>query len=117
MDITGVPLDQFGTTYPRGGGSTARIANNTLSSNNFLFCPADWVSPNIASVSGNISAITMPLMNKFLNATTEALMAHVDLGYDDLCVGYNLFEGCKDRNYAYRHTKAKPTTHRIKFVT
>jgi hypothetical protein len=124
MDIMGVLLEQFGATSQRGGVSTARTANSTLSSTDSLFCPADWVSPKNASVSDDISAITMPLMDKFPNATTEALMAHGDLRYDDIqvgnkgaCLNYSLFGGCKDQNCAYRHTKAKPTADRIKFVT
>ena len=123
MDIMGVPLKQFGATHPRGGG-TASTASSTLSTTDSLFKPVDWVSPKNASVSDDISAVTMPLLDKFPNATTEALMAHGDLRYDDIrvgnkgaCLNYNLFGACKDRTCAYRHTKAKPTADRIKFVT
>jgi hypothetical protein len=69
MDIMGVPLEQFGATHPRGGG-TASTANSTLSTTDSLFRPADWVSPKNASVSDDISAVTMPLLDKFPNATT-----------------------------------------------
>jgi hypothetical protein len=75
-------------------------------------------------VADNISTITMPMLQKFPNATAEALMAHGDLQYDDICIGnkgaclnYNLLGICKDRTCSYRHSKAQPTLERIKTVT
>jgi hypothetical protein len=120
----GVPLDQFGAKHRAGGASTANTADSTISSADSLFRPADWVSPTNPSVADDISAVTMPLLGKFPNATAEALMAHGDLRYDDIrvgnkgaCLNFNLLGICKDRNCSYRHAKAKPTAERIKVVT
>jgi hypothetical protein len=123
MDIMGVPLEQFGATNPRGDASTNRTADSTLLSGNSLFRPAEYVSHKNSSISDDISAITTPLVEKFPHATTEALMAHGDLQYDDIrignkdtCLNYNLFGVCKDKTCSYCHAKAKPTAERIKAV-
>jgi hypothetical protein len=125
MDIMGVPLEQFGAQHPRGSGGTLSTADSTLSSNSNdqLFKPADWVTPKNNSVADDISALTMPLLEKFPHATAEALMAHSDLRYDDIrignkgaCLNYNLLGVCKDRSCSYRHSKAQPTPERIKLV-
>ena len=65
----------------------------------------------------------MPMLQKFPNATTEALMAHGDLRYDDIrignkgaCLNYNLLGVCKDRSCSYRHSRAQPTPERVKTV-
>jgi hypothetical protein len=77
IDIMGVPLDQFGAHHPRGGtGGTASTDDSTLSSKGDLFRPADWVTPKNPSVADDISAVTMPMLQKFPNATADALMAH-----------------------------------------
>jgi hypothetical protein len=88
-----------------------------------MFRPAEWVTQKNPSVSDDISAVTMPLIEKFPNATTEALMAHSDLRYDEIrvgnkgaCLNYNLFGVCRDKSCSYRHTKAKPTQERINAV-
>jgi hypothetical protein len=124
MDIMGVPLEQSGATHPRGDASTNRTADSTLSSGDSLFRPAEYISHKNSSISDDISAITTPLVEKFPYATTEALMAHGDLRYDDIrignkgaCLNYNLFGVCKDKTCSYCHTaKAKPTAERIKAV-
>jgi hypothetical protein len=97
----GVPLDQFKATHPRGSGSandTLPTTHSTVSSGGSLFCPAKWVNQKNTSVANNISAITMPLIKNFPNATAESLMAHGNLRYDNICAGnkgtclnYNLF--------------------------
>jgi hypothetical protein len=125
MDIMGVPLEQFGAQHPRGSGGTLGTADSTLSSNsNDMFKPADWITPTNNNVADDISALTMPLLEKFPHATAEALMAHSDLRYDDIrignkgaCLNYNLLGICKDRGCSYRHSKAQPTPERIKAVT
>jgi hypothetical protein len=122
LDIMGVPLEQFGGQHPLGG--TVGTADSTLSSHSdSLFRPADWVTPKNPNVADDISAITMPLLSKFPHATTEALMAHGDLRYDDIrignkgaCLNYNLLGVCKDRSCSYRHSKGQPTPERIKLV-
>jgi hypothetical protein len=124
LDIMGVPVTQFGASHPRGDGSTHVTADSTISSGESLFRPAEWVTQKNTSISDDISAVTMPLIEKFPNATTEALMAHSDLRYDDIrvgnkgaCLNYNLFGACKDKSCSYRHAKAKPTQERINSVT
>jgi hypothetical protein len=125
MEIMGVPLDQFGAQHPRGGSNgTASTDDSTLSSKENLFRPADWVTPKNPGVADDISAVTMPMLQKFPNATAEALMAHGDLRYDDIrignkgaCLNYNLLGICKDRTCLYRHSRAQPTPERIKAVT
>ncbi len=126
MDITGVPLGQFGAKHRRGSGGNISTADSTLSSNSNdqLFKPADRVTPKNNSVADDISALTMPSLEKFPHATAEALMAHSDLRYDDIrignkgaCLNYNILGICKDRSCSYRHSKAQPTPERIKLVT
>jgi hypothetical protein len=94
-----------------------------LSSGDSLFRPTKYVSHKNSSIADDISAITTPLVETFPHATTEALMTHGDLQYDDIrignkgaCLNYNLFGVCKDKACSYRHAKAKPTTERIKAV-
>ena len=62
------------------------------------FAPAEYVSHKNTSIADDIRAITMPLIEKFPNATMKALMAHGDLRYDDIrignkgaCPNYNLY--------------------------
>jgi hypothetical protein len=109
MDIMGVPLEQFGATHPGGDASTNQTADITLSSGDRLFRPAKYVSHKNSSIADNISAITTPLVEKFSHATTEALMAHGDLRYDDIrignkgaCLNYNLCGVCNDKACSYR---------------
>jgi hypothetical protein len=124
MDIIGVPMAQFGAAHPRGEASTQGTANSTVSSGERLFCPAKWATQKNTSGSDDISAVTMPLIDKFPNATTtKALMAHSNLRYDEIrvgnkgvCLNYNLFGVCRDKSCSYRHTKAKPTQERINAV-
>jgi hypothetical protein len=123
MDIMGVPLEQFKALHPRGDASTNRTADSTLSSGDSMFRPAEYVSHKNSSIADDISAITTPLVDKFPNATTEALMAHGDLRYDDIrignkgaCLNYNLFGVCNDKACSYRHARAQPTADRIKVV-
>jgi hypothetical protein len=124
LDIMGVPVEQFGAKHPRGNGSTRDTVDSTISSSSAsMFRPAEWVSPKNPGISDDISAITMPLMDKFPNATTEALMAHGDLKYDDIrvgnkgaCLNYNLFGICKDKACTYRHARAQPTQERINMI-
>jgi hypothetical protein len=123
MDIMGVPLQQFGAQHPRGTG-TLITADSSVTGSNDIFRPAEWVTPTNPSVADDISALTMPLLEKFPHATAEALMAHSDLRYDDIrignkgaCLNYNLLGICKDRSCSYRHSKAQPTPERIKAVT
>jgi hypothetical protein len=120
----GMPLEQSGVKHLLGGASTTRTADSTVSGSDCLFHPVEQVRPVNTSVPNYISAMTMPLLGKFPNATTEALMAHGDLRYDDTrvgnkdaCLNFNLLGVCKDRNCSYRHTKAKPTVEQIKVVT
>jgi hypothetical protein len=87
MDIMGVPLEQFGATQPRGDASTNRTADSTLSSGDSLFRPAEYVSHKNSSISDDISAITTPLVERFPHATTEALITHGNLRYDDIRIG------------------------------
>jgi hypothetical protein len=67
MDIMGVPMAQFGATHPRGEGSTMDTADSTISSGESMFRPAEWVTQKNPSVSDDISAVTMPLIEKFPN--------------------------------------------------
>jgi hypothetical protein len=122
MDILGVPVAQFGAS--NGGPSTAATDLSSLSSNrDELFKPAEFVAPKNASVPDDISAITMPLMDKFPQATANALMAHGSLNFEDIrvgnkgaCLNYNLLGICSDPKCSYRHSRAKPTPERIKQV-
>jgi hypothetical protein len=123
MDIMGVPSEQFKATHPRGDASTNQTADSTLSSGDSLFRPAEYVSHKNSSIADDISAITTPLVEKFPHATTEALMAHGDLRYNDICIGnkgaclnYNLFGVCNDKACSYCHARAKPTADIIKAV-
>jgi hypothetical protein len=123
LDIMGVPMTQFGAAHPIGGGSTSETADSTISSAETLFRPAQWIMPKNANVADDISAVTMPLLEKFPNATAQELMAHGELRYDDIrvgnkgaCLNYNLFGVCKDKACSYRHSKAKPTQERAKSV-
>ena len=68
------------------------------------FAPAEYVSHKNTSIADDISAITMPLVEKFPNATMEARMAHGNLQYNDICIGskgaglnYNLVGACIDK--------------------
>jgi hypothetical protein len=120
MDILGVPLAQFKAHE----GSTAATELSSLSSGpGELFKPADFVSSKNTSVPDNISAITMPLMEKFPNVTANSLMSHGQLSFDDIrvgnkgaCLNYNLLGICADPKCSYRHSRAKPTAERIKAV-
>jgi hypothetical protein len=75
------------------------------------------------SVPDDISAITMPLMQKHPQITANALMAHGALTFEDIrvgnkgaCLNYNLLGICSDPKCSYRHARAKPTPERIKAV-
>jgi hypothetical protein len=123
MDIMGVPLTQFGAQHPRGTGATV-ITADSGSTTTDIFRPADWVTPTNPDVADDISALTMPLLEKFPHATAEALMAHSNLRYNNIrignkgaCLNYNLLGICKDRKCSYPHSKAQPTPERIKTVT
>jgi hypothetical protein len=124
MNIMGIPLDQFNATHPQADASTSQMANCTLSSGDSMFRPAKYVSHKNSSIADHISVVTTPLVNKFPNATTEALMAHDDLRYNDIhignkgaCLKYNLFGICKDKVCSYCHARAKPSADIIKMVT
>jgi hypothetical protein len=88
-----------------------------------LFKPADFVLQKNTSVPDDISAITMPLMQKHPQITANALMAHGALTFEDIrvgnkgaCLNYNLLGICSDPKCSYRHARAKPTPERIKAV-
>ena len=96
---------------------------SSLSSGTDIFRPADFVSPKNATVPNDISAITGPLMNKFPNMTTGALMSHGQLTFEDIrvgnkgaCLNYNLLGVCTDQKCSYRHARAKPTAERVRSV-
>jgi hypothetical protein len=123
MDIMGVPLEQIKARHPQAEASTNQTANSMLSSGDSIFRPAKYVSHKNSSITDEISVVTTRLVKKFLNVTTEALMAHVDLQYNDIriqnkgtCLNYNHFGICKDKACSYRHARAKPTADRIKAV-
>jgi hypothetical protein len=119
MDILGVPLAQF-----RAHESSTVETESSLSSNpGEMFKPAEFVSATNSNVPDDISAITMPLREKFPNVTTTALMSHGQLSFDDIwvgnkgaCLNYNLLGICSDPKCSYRHARAKPTAERIKAV-
>jgi hypothetical protein len=117
-------MDQFGAAHPRGTGSTVVTTDSTPSSAKTLFRPAQYIIQKNASVADDISAVTMPLLEKFPNATAQELMAHGDLRYEDIrvgnkgaCLNYNLLGMCSDQKCTYRHTKAKRTQERVQSVT
>jgi hypothetical protein len=123
LDIMGVPMDQFRAGHPRGKGSTVTTTDSTISSAETLFRPAQYVTQRDANVVDDISAVTMPLIEKFPNATAQELMAHGDLRYKDIrvsnkgaCLNYNLLGMCSDQACTYRHTKAKPMQERVQSV-
>ena len=62
-------------------------------------------------------------MLKLIKATTESLMSHSNLRYENikvgnkvLCLNFNLLGLCSDPHCSYRHTKANPTNKSIKAV-
>jgi hypothetical protein len=119
-DIMGVPVDQFGLDRPIKQG---RAISASTGSSQDMFRPADYVPHRNKEVPDDISLLTTPLMDKFPTATTEALMSHGNLKYEDIrvgnkgaCLNYNLLGICKDPNCTYRHTLARPTDDRIKAV-
>jgi hypothetical protein len=108
LDIMGVPMDQFGAGHPQGMGSTVVTTDSTISSAKTLFRPAQYVTQKNANVADDISAVTMPLLEKFPNATAQELMAHGDLQYEDIrvgnkgaCLNYNLLGVCSDQTCTY----------------
>jgi hypothetical protein len=84
MDIMGVPLKQFQATHPQGEASSSRTTDSTLLNGDNLFCPAKYVSHKNSTIVDDISAVTTPLVKKNPDATMEVLMAHGNLGYDDI---------------------------------
>jgi hypothetical protein len=86
-----------------------------------LFKPAHFVAAKNTSVPDDISAITMPLVQKYPKIRANALMSHSLLTHEGICVGnkgvclnYNLLGLCSDPKCNYRHARAKPTPDRIK---
>jgi hypothetical protein len=120
MDILGVPIAQFGAD---GSSGTTTTELSSMSSGGDLFKPADFVSPKNTSVPDDISAITMPLVQKHPQITANTLMSHGSLTFEDIrvgnkgaCLNYNLLGICSDPKCSYRHSRAKPTPERIKAV-
>jgi hypothetical protein len=101
--------DWFGSRWTSWGSlqgvtSTSRTADGTLTSGDSLCRLAKYVNHKSTNIADDISAIAMPLVEKFPNATMEARMAHGDLRYDDICIGskgtglnYNLVGACSDK--------------------
>jgi hypothetical protein len=81
------------------------------------------VAAKNTSVPDDISAIMMPLVQKYPKITANALMSHSLLTYEDIhvgnkgaCLNYNLVGLCSDPKCNYRHARAKPTPDPIKAV-
>lgn len=62
-------------------------------------------------------------MTKFPKVTTNILMTHSSLKYEDIqvankgaCLSFNLLGICGDSNCTYWHTQVRPTKNRIKAV-
>ena len=107
MDILGVPVAQFGANGS-GPGTAATSLSSMSSGPGKLFKPAEFVAPKNASVPDDISAITMPLMDKFPKVTANALMLHGSLNFEDIrignkgaCLNYNLLGACTDAKCSY----------------
>jgi hypothetical protein len=123
-DIMGIPMEQFGATHPRGDANTDPTTDSTMTNDDDLFRPAKFVSHKNTSISDDLSALTMPLIEKFPKATMGALIAHSNLEYDEIrigskgaCLNYNIFGVCHNKTCTYRHSQANPTAERIKTVT
>jgi hypothetical protein len=122
MDIIGVPVQQFGADE-RSTAPTSGLSSLSGSRSDDIFKPADFVVPKNSKVPDDISAVTMPLMDKFPKVTASALMNHGQLKYDDIrvgnngaCLNYNLLGVCHDPKCSYRHSQARPTAERTKLV-
>jgi hypothetical protein len=121
-DIMGVPISQFGLERLSQRGNPVSSTGGS-SRGQDMFRPADYVLHQNNEVPDDISLLTNPLMTQFPKVTTDALMTHSSLKYEDIrvgnkgaCLNFNLLGICSDSNCTYRHTQARPTEDRIKAV-
>jgi hypothetical protein len=83
VDTMGVPVDQFGLDYPSQQGKAISAASSMTGQG--MFRPADYVPHQKKEVPDEISVLTNPLINKFPNIMTDALMPqHSSLKYEDI---------------------------------
>jgi hypothetical protein len=121
-DIMGVLISQFGLEHLSQRGKPLSSTGSS-SRGQDMFRSADYVPHQNNEVPDDISLLTNPLITKLPKVTTDALLTHFSLKYEDIqvgnkgaCLNFNLLGICSDSNCTYRHNQARPTEDRIKAV-